>query len=293
MLPAGSEAAGGVRVELTSREEVSGAWSGPLPQPYVRETIFPDGCLYRLERGARSDHLLAYGSRAVFHLSPHGDLVRCAPAQPGDPAWQRFLLDTVLATVSLVHGFEALHASAVRYEEGSVGFLAEMGGGKTALAAELVRRGHPLFCDDVLVLGGAPGAPVSHPGPPLMNLPLEGPGAEGLGATVVAELDGEAWVALDQREEEPRPVRALFLLDRGGPEDPAIEALARSPRPLLGHAIPVRPPPERARKRFELFGDLAARVSQYRLHGGDAEPPELADLVERTLERELSGGAVG
>ncbi|MGH2951182.1 MAG: hypothetical protein ACRDKX_03975, partial [Solirubrobacterales bacterium] len=116
-----------MRVELATQEDVYGAWSGPSAPPHVRETTFPDGCLYRLERGSGSDYLLAYGERAVFHLDSGARLVRSAPARPRDPAWQRFLLDTVLATASLVRGFEMLHASAVGRGSGCVAFLAGMG----------------------------------------------------------------------------------------------------------------------------------------------------------------------
>ncbi|MGH2952015.1 MAG: hypothetical protein ACRDKX_08230, partial [Solirubrobacterales bacterium] len=118
--------------------------------------------------------------------------------------------------------------------------------------------------------------------------PLEHAAAGELGATVLAELDGEAWVALDRREEDPRPVAAIFILDRAGAEGAAVEVLERAPLPLLAHALRSRAWPERMRSRFELFGDLAARVPQYRLRTGGADPAELADLVERTLEGDPS-----
>ena len=83
------------------------------------------------------------GTARIFHLSTDGRVLRCAPTDRDDPIWQRVLLDTVLWTVSLLRGYEQLHASAVRTADGVIAFTAGSGGGKTSLAAEFLRRGRP------------------------------------------------------------------------------------------------------------------------------------------------------
>ena len=50
------------------------------------------------------------------------------------------------------------------HRRGVVAIMAPSGAGKSTLAAELMRRGWPLFADDVLVLDG-PGLAQSSPTP--------------------------------------------------------------------------------------------------------------------------------
>ncbi len=91
------------------------------------------------------------------------------------------MLDSVLFTVALLRGYEALHAGAIaapndRGDEGGRGAIAitaSTGGGKSTLLAELLGRGLPLLADDVVVLEsrGTAGPPLAHPAAPLMTVP--------------------------------------------------------------------------------------------------------------------------
>lgn len=67
-------------------------------------------------------------------------------------------------------GWPALHASAVVVDDRGVGFLSNHGGGKTSLAATLLRAGHALLSDDVLALRPGGGAVVGRPGYPQMRM---------------------------------------------------------------------------------------------------------------------------
>lgn len=146
--------------------------------------------------GPEGDILFDYGRRALFHLSADHRVLRCAPAGGTGCAWQRVLLDTILWTVSLLRGFELLHASAVETPAGIVAFVAVSGGGKTSLAAECLRRGAALFCDDILALDDPDGQVVGHPGPPLMNLPLPLTVESLRQAEVIDYFGDEKWVKL-------------------------------------------------------------------------------------------------
>lgn len=267
-----------IALALVDDAEIQRRWSGPSGPP-VWSTTFPDGCPFVLEAGRFGDHLFTYGERARFHLAnPVGTLL-CAPADAADPAWQRQLLDTVLWCVSSLRGFELLHASAVSRPEGVVAFAAPTGGGKTTLVAGLLRRGNPLFADDIVALGRGGSRIVAHPGPPLMNLPL----ASGDLGRAIASFPGddEAWVQLDGTAHEPGALAAVFLLDRRFGADTSVDRLSESPLHLMPHSVGFRHRKARCRARFELFADLVSTTPVYRLRADVGVPAdELATVVE-------------
>jgi hypothetical protein len=247
--------------------------------------LFPDGCFVRFQPGVAGDHRLEYGERATFHFSPGADTLLCAPADPADPAWKRFLLDTGLWSVSLIRGYELLHASAVELPEGVVAFVADMGGGKTSLAAEFVRSGSPLFADDVVALRPADGEVRAYPGPPLMNLSLEQPqaGAAEIGP-VLATFDDEAWVAVANRANGARSLAAVYLLDRRAGLEEAVEPFEATVLDLLPHSFGFRHLRGRTRTRFEAFSELAACVPVFKLMADTAATPAaIAQLVRRSV----------
>jgi hypothetical protein len=236
-----------------------------------------------VERGADGDHLIRYGERASFWLSAAADSICCAPARPEDPAWQRFLLDTVLFVTSLLRGFQALHAGAVERDGEAVAFAATTGGGKTSIVAELVERGHPLFCDDILTLERGPNGLRAHPGPPLMNLPLARRGS-GFGRQL-ADFGDEDWVAVSNASTQPVKPGPLFLIERdsrwAGVEVAPLEA---NPMHLVPHALGLERGPSQRRERFSVLADFADDAPLFRLRAGlDQPPPAIADSVLATL----------
>jgi len=253
-----------LEVRLADPEEVAAAFSGPSVPPAVRDTVLGDGQRYLTERGAAGDFRIDYGDRARFHLSsgPRRALL-CAPASVDDSAWRRFLLDSAIGTAALVHGYEALHAGAVVIDGAVVAVTAQQGGGKSTLVARLVLDGHRFFCDDVLCLERSDaGVVIAHPGPALMNLPPtlpDGTTAVDVGR-VIADLDGEQWVAVAGAATEPAPVGAVVVLDRGDHERTTVEALDATVAVLLPHSLHSGPTAERMSHRFDLLADLATQA---------------------------------
>jgi hypothetical protein len=229
------------------------------------------------------DHRLDYADLAAMHLSGDHSLLRCAPAEVMDPAWRRFLLDTGLATAALVRGFEALHAGAFMGANGIVAVAAGTGGGKSSLLAELVRRGRTLICDDVLALSRRDAVVVGHAGPPLMNLPVslpDGSSSSALGR-VLAEINGENWIALDTPPAPPAAVAAVVTLDRAAGLPLELVPLEPSPIALIPHALIGGRTNARARARFDLLADLTTQVRLLRLTAPDTgTTAATADLLD-------------
>jgi hypothetical protein len=259
---------------VVTREELDRDWSGKAGTPLWATRI--DGLPVAILRGCRGDHRIRFGS-AAFQLSADGRTLSCDAADLDAPTWQRFLLDTVLWCTSLLAGFEQLHASSVLIDGRVAAILARSGGGKTSIAAELVRRGYPLFSDDVVALGSTAGRPLAHAGPRLMNLPEDGLDPSVLGRPL-ARIGGEAWIEVRRGIVEPAPLSALFLC--GAREGAArSEPLSPSPLRLLPHALALPCDGERRRSRFELLADVAASTPLFALAGGGG-PKALADEVE-------------
>ncbi|MDP8909395.1 MAG: hypothetical protein M3N47_09850 [Chloroflexota bacterium] len=291
MVP-GDHGAVDAAISLGTPEDVEMAWAAREPEGAWR-SVFGDGEIFSGERAADGSYRLAYGKEALFFVSADAGTILCGPEDPQDVAWQRVLLDAVLMIASVAAGFDLLHAGAVHTSAGVVAVAAQSGGGKSSLVAELVRRGYPLFCDDVLVLDRGPDGPCSHPGPPLMNVPVS-PERFPVGeiGSVLGTFGDEAWVAVDHVASGVRPLAAVCLLERAPQVTTQVQRLAPSPLHLRAHVYPLRVPRERDRRRFELLADLVEAVPVLRLCAGpEVSPSGVADMVERVVETKLESAA--
>ncbi len=275
-------------IRLASAAEIAAAWPGAQQ---TSSGVLPDGCRCVAERSAGGELRIGYGDRAVYLVSAGARTILCSPARLREPTWQRFLLDAVLLKACEIHGLEALHASAIEGPDGVLAFATRSGGGKSSLASELVRRGHPFFADDALVLGRERGAVRAHPGPPLMNFPLDHP--EGFDATelgtVEAVVGSEAWLAVRRAATAPSRVAAIHLLDRRAGLPTGVELLDANPMHLLSHVLTEPGSPARMAARFELLADLVAETAVLRVSADPAVPvSRLADLVEEAARRRVS-----
>jgi hypothetical protein len=276
-------------LELATPAQVTDAWSGGSGPPAWRGRL-GDGRSLRLERGKAGDLLFAYGDRARFHLDPSACQLKCAPRHT-TLDWQRALIGKVLPSVSVMRGYEALHAGVVDSQDGVIAIVGPSGCGKSTLALELMRRGCLLFADDELTLQRNDRAVRAYPGTAHMTLP-DGREPDAWG-TVLDTLGDESWIAVGRRSERIRPVRMICLLERRASLRLGGQVLAANPLLLARHMLGLSTSPRRERRRFALYADLVEEATLLRLTGGlDSSPADLADVVERALGCEL-GLAVG
>jgi hypothetical protein len=285
-----------LQVRTVTAQSLAESWSGFAEIGW--EGLI-DGAPFVVERGIAGDHRFVHGAhpdqggapadetRAVHHLSADVSVLQCAPADPGDPSWWRVVLDSVLFTVALLQGYEALHAGAVATPDGVIAITAASGGGKSTLLSELLGHGLPLMADDVLVLapkGTDP--PISYPAPPLMTVPTSR--IPMLGAAdppePICALEDELWIAVFVHP-EPLPLKALVVLDRQPGLDFFIDKIDDQLAPLLGSLMSFPSSPERQRARFELASVLASKTTLWRLAADvDTPPAALADKLLATLD---------
>jgi len=276
-----------IELEVVSPDRLLAAWSGEHRSPSWQGRL-GDGGTFTIGYGADGDMLFAFGNWARFRLDPEMRRLECAPRARSDLGWQRMLLARVLPNLALARGREALHVGAVLSPGGVVGVAAPSGTGKSTLVAELMRRGWPLFCDDVLVLAAGSDGVEAHPGSPHVNLGC-GAGRDSAprGATLSLHA-GERWMAVEGAARGPHPLAALFLLERGPGLRLGAEPLPASPLHLapfmLGLPDEREREPRREAERFALYSELIGGTPVFRLTGerGD-DPASLADTIERLL----------
>lgn len=227
---------------------------------------------------------------AHFHVSASGQSVRYAAA--GAPAWrwQRYLHGRILPLAATLLGLEPVHASAVVVPDGAVLLAGPPGAGKSTLAVELVRGGARFMADDVAALAVGDGALYAHCGPGLIS--LRHGAATRLGASVVSALgeplgrDEDSVRIRLARARQPRVVRALYLLERGGPgETPALNPGAPDPAALLATSFNLAlRDGARLERQLDVFARLAAdaRLARVRVPAG-AEPAGVAEVLRADL----------
>jgi hypothetical protein len=162
-----------------------------------------------------------------------------------------------------------------------VAILGAGGAGKSTLAAELVRRGHRLFGDDVLVVGRSGDLLLAHPGGPHLSLAV---GSEqDLDTVVLGELGGKLWAVAEGAAQAPAPVAALAVLER---DEGPVEAVDLPPSPLTLAPFMLGLPDDEGRDapRFALYADLVEASRVLRLSGSAQAPAwEFAEALERTV----------
>jgi hypothetical protein len=279
-----------IELDLLTRAAVEREWAC-CPSTPIWQGRLGDGLTLAVSRSVDGAHLFGYGERALFMLDRSRRVLACAPSEPG-VSWQRVLLTKVLPNVSLILGYEAMHASAVESPDGAVVVLAPSGVGKTALALALAARGWPLISDDIVTLGIDPlGGVRAHPGTPHMNADRRSisPRSTSRLAVVLGMLGDEAWLSAHVSASEPCPVAALCLLERGPFEGLHISDLATSPLPLVPYALGLDRGAERIRTRFALYGELASSARLLRARAGAGiSPTRIAEHLAATLSSDLA-----
>ena len=229
------------------------------------------------------DFYLQGGDRIVGHIAD--------PERTG--LFELRFLGPVLSYWLERRGIPALHASAVEVNGRAVAFLSRHGGGKTGLAAALMRAGHSLLTDDILPVEEIAGTFHARPGYPQMRmwpdeaahfierpeeLPIVLPGlakkrvpvgAGGFGTFRDSSLPLAGLYIAERRAEGP-----VEILDVS-PRDALIELVRHSFSPYLVEAAGLQP------SRFDLFARLVRNVPVRRLiyPSGFERLPEVVEIV--------------
>jgi hypothetical protein len=259
--------------------------------------------LYRQDKW----EILRFPGLADFYLQPGRIACDLRDASPERLSIVELrLLGPVLCYWLERRGLPVLHGSAVGLGGHGLAFLSAQGGGKSGLAAAMMRfAGGALLTDDVLAVAEQDGGFLAQPGYPQMRmwpdeaehflgrlegLPLVHPelakrrisvGPHGLGRFQGSPVPLAA-VFLPQRRQEGRGGTDVR---RVAPAEAVIELVRHSFAPHLVEAAGLQP------GRFDVLARLTQRVPVYRLSypSGFDELPRLVEAVLRFPEASRRG----
>lgn len=250
----------------------------------------PDGRVgMRMDTHPEAGCHIEWAGLGSYLVRPGGQTVLAAPSCAPEWRWQCYLVGQALPMAALLQGYEVLHASAVELGGGAVGFVGNSRTGKSSLAVNLALRGAPFLTDDVLAIDVAPdGATVrAHPGAGLTSVRFAE--AERITVPRLATLgevlgsDDEAYRLAVPTAAGPRPLRALYFLDRSAAAPRLTLEVVREPSPGLVLAstfnFAVRTA-ERMRTQLETHALLARSVRIVRATiPAEATAGDVADAV--------------
>jgi hypothetical protein len=155
-------------------------------------------------------------------IGTDGRTAHCAPAPDSDPrSFEANVLNFVLNAALTLQGEEPLHATVVRLDDRTVGFLGDSGSGKSTLAAFLLAEGAELVTDDMLRIAYCDGEAMAHRGPPRLKLFDEQARLLLPAAARDAAFNptsGKLLVDAASSRNDGAPLAALFWLDEAAPE---------------------------------------------------------------------------
>lgn len=159
------------------------------------------------------------GTATFVAIGSSGEIV-VAPAHDGtDTAIEEIVVRGVAAVFAHRSGLEVLHASAVEFATGVVGFCGAPRSGKSTFAYALARRGHKQWADDLLAVDAdvRPAHAVPLPFAPRLRDP-----------SASFFSPAEAPDAVLHRAEPAAPLRltAVFLLERLPDDKVQVERIA-------------------------------------------------------------------
>ncbi|MFN0099046.1 MAG: hypothetical protein ACKVS7_10260 [Gemmatimonadaceae bacterium] len=195
------------------------------------------GVFARLHAHAEG-HRITIDDTGIFDLPRDGGAIRFVRRDDASPEFVRaHLLGRVLGTAIYLDGGLPLHASAVAFPHGAIGFIAPKGFGKSSLALALLRHQAGLLTDDTLRLSLGHTV-LAWPGVQRMRLHEDAAGhlalpSEGNGAEIgnASARDGKRLlrVGAAQRATAPVPLLALYTLAPDADPLAPVERAALSP----------------------------------------------------------------
>jgi hypothetical protein len=212
-----------------------------------------------------------------------------------------YLLGPMIGVVLRLRDTLCLHASAVSVDGGVIAFMGRSGAGKSTTAAAFAERGHGIVSDDLVPLSDGADGWLAVPAYPRLRL---WPSSVDLIASISprfprlpADWDGRRYYVDFARhgyrfEFEPRPLRAIYLLDErsANPGGPSVEAASAQDAmmTLVANTFGARVLDQTMRAHeFAQLGQLldSVPVRRVRPQADPAALPRMCEVILEDLER--------
>jgi hypothetical protein len=234
---------------------------------------------------------MAWPDLATYRFAPGDAAVTAFPiaGAPLDIIWDVYRR-TVAPMALQVHGWEALHASAIVSDGGLVAFSAVSETGKSTLAYALRLRGFPQWSDDGVVFRVDDHAFAT----PLPFQARLRPGSRDLLGHTDTRREFEENSAGEQQFAAPLPIKVIALLNRRTDDSDAVQIRSvpstEAFTALLIHAHEFDPGDvERRGRMMQTYLELVARVPVYEVSfsSGRARLAGLVDAIISTFSLQL------
>jgi hypothetical protein len=262
--------------------------SPDVTDPGVQTWRENDGTVCAYGYVASGLHWMHFPGLGSYCFSSHSDEV-IAFAQPStrlDWIWDTYYR-SILPMALQVVGKEALHASGIQTERGTIAFCATSESGKSTIAYGLSRRGYRLWSDDAVVFE------ISDRVVSTLLLPfrirLRPAAAQYFGCSQTDSRSSTKDEVVSQVEVKAVPLAAIYLLERGGSskivEIQRILPIRAFPA-VLSHAYCFSlNDMERKRRMMHAYLALVREVPvcTVRFSGGIEKLPQILDGIEQEI----------
>ncbi|GGK37745.1 serine kinase [Salinarimonas ramus] len=164
---------------------------------------------------------LAWPAVGAFRIDDRGEGIVVTPTREASADLLAFpLLGPVLACAMHLRGRFVLHASAIAVGDRAVAIMGDKGAGKSSTACALLRAGHALLADDLVVANPVAEGFVTPPG--CAQMKLDAPALARLDDPLARVLPPahpsvpKSRVLVGRFRDRPAPLARLFVLSRGG-----------------------------------------------------------------------------
>lgn len=235
----------------------------------------------QVERIAKGDYMLRFGSATSFIVSADGGRVRvCGPDAPLSSDVRHLLLDQVVPLVLAHRGSLVLHASAVVLDGHSLALIGPSGAGKSTLAGALACEGGAVLADDAVVVQVHAEQALAYPAYPGLRvwpdvLSMLGYGhdapcvADGSEKRRITRAPAHAAPSLTAPNfHESRPLSRLYVLSDEQTARPRVTAVQKraAAMAILAHAYVLDPEDlPRLCRQLDAACDVVERVAVRRL----------------------------
>ena len=279
-------------LQHVARGKLEALWPGEEIVSLVDRRTPSSRLVMSVDSHPQAGYRIAAPGYGTYIVSPDGTAILSAVAAVSPWRWQRLLFAQVLPLAATLQGLELFHASAVEHAGRALGFVATSGTGKSSLAAHLVSRGARYVADDVLALEPGRAGTLAHPGPAVASVHTSELRSLGTAAARIGSVIGRSdklQLAVETAT-GPRPLAAIYFLERLGAGDFAIEeTVPPDPSLLLGITyISYLQTPEFLLGHLDACATIArgARAFHVRV-SAELGAGDLAAAIERHVEAEI------
>ena len=192
---------------------------------WIQQWIGADGRAWLASGRVARGYVLRFSGTADVLVDRRAKRIVWSPATPAPDnakhvevdadAIGRLVAGQVVPRLLSLDGTPVLHASAVAIGDGAIALAGDSGAGKSTLAAALCRAGAELLADDFVVLQGREDQFLCAATAACVNL-------DAASLEMLARTSRAPRHSVDVTP-EPRPVRAIYLLDGHARPDPVVQ----------------------------------------------------------------------